>query len=203
MDRILQRARKLTAPDYERPCVGVETGTALGHKAELLKRYFGLLYTIELSPEMYARALKRLWPFDHLVPILGDSREWVPQFASISEPIFWYLDAHYCEGALDENIDVTGLAAKNAFPLWEELAAIAPRLYADIVVVDDVHCFGRPYTEYAAGYQDDPQNWGRVTQDAILEALGPPERIAESYVLGDVFVAYRTGTFHVKPTSEI
>ena len=46
-------------------------------------------------------------------------------------------------------------------PLWQEIKAILQRPYTDIIVVDDVHCFGGPH------------GWEDVTIETLTERVKP------------------------------
>lgn len=131
------------------PAVAVETGTFRGERALLFAEHFAEVHTIELSPTLFAKADARLAPYPHVLRHLGDSRALVPDLAAtLPMPVLWYLDAHWF--TLNRKRSRAGYArdqeaqiAKTPLPLWDELAAIAARPWADIVVVDDVRDFGR------------------------------------------------------------
>ena len=107
----------------------------------------------------------------------GDTNELLPSLlASIHEAVFIVLDAHYCK--LDPPI------AKSRFPLWGELGLLRTRPYADIVVVDDVHTFGKVRDDLR--YASDPE-WETVTETSISLFLGAPGE-----TIGDGYVVWRT-----------
>jgi len=155
-----------------RPAVFVETGTYRGVTTRLALQQFSEVHTIERSPELFAEISTALeeegahcWCGDSaaIVPLM------VPRF---EQPVFWFLDAHWVP-----DIEMLGPDA-NPLPLLDELRAIATRHYHDVVVVDDVSCFGKgPQTE-----------WEQVTVETIA-ALFPDA--SEVVVLEDQLAVYR------------
>lgn len=175
-----ERMQEIMGHDAYPECqVAIETGTGWADTTALLAHYFDRVITIELSQELYGFVSrnKRLksWGVEF---IHGDSVVKVPELCrQIEEPCFWYLDAHWCQGG-----KFTGrTSAMNPSPLFDELAAIAARKYADVVVVDDVHAFGR-------NANWDKTRWWEVTEETILRALG--SRVRTSMVNHDQFVVY-------------
>jgi len=153
------------------PRVFVETGTLHAETARFARQVYEVVETIELSDTLYRDAAARYGgngiQFHH-----GDSATLLPQILEgYEEPVCIYLDAHW--------FPREGVVGQGAFPLWHELAVVAPRPYPDIVVVDDVHSFGR--TAPTAEWQD-------VVPSRITEALG---RVLEGRVYDDHFIAYR------------
>lgn len=152
------------------PRIFVETGTGTGTLTRLALEQFAVVYTIELSealveqyhPDLEAAGAKCY---------AGDSAVIVSSLArAIQEPVFWYLDAHWFDGGPD--------VAYSELPLLKELEAIAGRTYADVVVVDDVNCFGH-------GPQPE---WDAISIERIA-GMFPTAR--EVTVLGDQLAIYR------------
>jgi hypothetical protein len=115
----------------------VESGTYRGDMLEALKRDFDRLYSIELSPELHAKAKKRFKPDKNIELILGDSgRELAQILRRIDRAALFWLDGHYSAG-------VTARGARDT-PIYEELEHIlgAPDL-GHVVIIDDARCFGR------------------------------------------------------------
>lgn len=155
------------------PAVFVESGTFHGDLTRLALGRFREVHTIELHMSWHADAVRALGPLG-VRCYQGDSATWVPLLAQeLVEPVFWFLDAHWFKRA-------KGVAgADRPLPLWAELEAIARRPYPDIVVVDDVHCFGtsEPTTE-----------WLEVSLERIASYF-PGHR--EAVILHDQAVVYR------------
>ncbi len=160
----------------------VETGTAVGISlfpicaAHIFKR----CHSIELSEYYYRRALANMqaaeWAKGEAIPSLhhGDSAIVVAELArTIDEPVFWWLDAHW--------YDADRTATESPCPLMTELAVIAARPHADIVVIDDAQCFGRKWSDGPGG------DWSDITEAAIRAALGEG-RIREHYFTESKYV---------------
>lgn len=163
----------LARSGFQAPRILVETGTYRGKTSLLASRHFQIVHTIELSRRLFRRARRRLKPAG-VVCHLGDSRVLVPRLcAQFTEPVAWYLDAHFFR-------DPQRLAADNPLPLMDELTAIASRPWPDIVIVDDVHDFGR--------VDHGLPGWDAITQDSICDALG---RVRESRIVDDQLVIWR------------
>ena len=62
------------------------------------------------------------------------------------------------------------------------LEAISNRNAPDVVVVDDVWCFGRKWNDGPGG------DWTAITEDSILDVF--QDRVVESYVLDQKFVIH-------------
>ena len=154
------------------PKVFVETGTFHGKTATWASERFAVVHTIELSPALHTVAAAALTPVG-VICHLGDTREHLPRLAKeIDEPVFWFLDAHW--------LDQPDAAGKGTMlPLHDELAALAKRPYADVIVVDDVASFGR---------EDYQPGWGEVALDWIAGHF-PQPRLTTRYK--DVAVVYR------------
>ena len=169
--------------------VFVETGTFRGERAAMAAAQFAVVHTVEISEKLHREAADR-----HRHPAiqfhLGDSRVWVPRLAAeVTEPAVWFLDAHWFSlnrdrtragQARDREAQIGG--KEGGLPLWDELAALARRPYADVWVVDDVNDFGRT---------EPTPEWRDVSLDRI--AAYASDRLVEAVVLGDQAVIYRSG----------
>ena len=163
----LERLRMRNPPP---PAVCVETGTGSGTFTRLALKAFRDVYTVELSQSLVAEHHPGLaaegancWQ--------GDSADIVPRLAvDLKEPVFWYLDAHWFNGGQD--------VAQGDLPLLSELWAIAQRPYRDVIVVDDVNCFG-----------NGPQpEWEVITAERIAAFFPGALEVVQ---MGDQFVVYR------------
>lgn len=120
------------------PRVFVESGTFMGKTTRWAAERFDEVHTIELSPELYERAVRELVPLG-VTCHHGDTRDVLPGLATaFQEPVVWFLDAHW----LDRE---HAAGAGTELPLEDELVVLAARPYRDIVIVDDVASFGRDY----------------------------------------------------------
>lgn len=114
----------------------VETGTFRGDSAAWAAGHFDCVHTIEISPEMNARARERLSHLANIKFHCGDSASVLPAIvASLSGPALFWLDGHYSGPG-------TGGIEKQC-PVLAELAAIS-RASEPVILVDDARCFLGP-----------------------------------------------------------
>lgn len=114
----------------------VETGTYRGDMIHAMRYDFKQLYSIELSPELYAAAGKRFRSNKQIQILQGDSgvvlERLIPKLDKAT--LFW-LDGHYSAGA-------TARGAKDT-PIFEELDHVfSSSLPHYVVIVDDARLFG-------------------------------------------------------------
>lgn len=162
----------------------IESGTFEGATTRLLadSGYFELVHSVELSSQRWKKACDVIrHPKIHLH--YGSSAIWVPVFARVyrDRALFWYLDAHWLAtkhgSAGSWDLPVAG---RDQFPLWKEIGAIKQRRLADVVVVDDVHAFGRKDSEDSV--------WQDVSKGSLDQAL--EDRLDRSEIVGDQYVAW-------------
>lgn len=166
--------------EYRGIGIAVETGTFEGATARMLRTVFPVVVTIELEPSRWRRVCVG---GEGIVYLLGDSVHLVPLISKAyqGEPVFWFLDAHWFSRELGSDGEFgLPVADENPCPLWAELLAISRRTQRDVVVVDDVHAFGRKDSEYS--------RWEGVSVSSLDAFLG--SRLVESKVIGDIYVAY-------------
>ena len=114
----------------------VETGTFLGDGTQAaLDAGFKHVFSIELYPDLHARALRRFANESRVTLLGGASVERLPEVLSLlSEPATFWLDAHYCGGPT---------AGAWACPLLHELDLIARHpIKTHTILIDDRHLFG-------------------------------------------------------------
>jgi hypothetical protein len=158
---------------YAAPKVFVESGTFHGKTTRFAVEQFDVVHTIELNTDWFMAALKELAPLGvHCHH--GNSADVIPKLArQIEGPVFWYLDAHWFKVA-------PNVAGKDLpLPLWAELEAISQRTEPDVIVVDDVHSFGK---------SEPTPEWEKVNLDSIAAHF--PER-KEALLMWDQAVVYR------------
>jgi len=162
------------------PRVFVETGTFRCQTTNLVQAYFPLVHTIELSESLAAHA-RSLCGAKKVVVHQGDSAKLLPVvLARFREPVVCYLDAHaFWRGA---GGDEPAIARQNPMPLWDELRAVRYHPFADWVIVDDLHAFGRAPQPSARGTPE--ADWQDVTIEKICQTVGS-ERIVRQEVHGD------------------
>ena len=179
---------RLTKADLEKllallPCQYsyVETGVADGDQLVIANEVFRRVLGIELS-EHYCKVASEI---SGCLVVQGKSEEMLPRLY-FPGPTVFYLDAHYCQ--LDPPIE------KSHFPLWEELNFIASRDNKhDIIIVDDVHTFGKVRPELK--YDDETQEWANVTENSLICWMNhnrDQDELWTGEVIKDCFVMRRT-----------
>lgn len=118
--------------------VFVETGTFLGDTTDALRDEFERLYTIEVHPQLHARATRRFARDPRIRVLLGDSAKELArvlgEIGAERRVMFW-LDGHYSG-------EITGRGASDC-PVVQELEAIAAsRLGPVKILIDDYRLFG-------------------------------------------------------------
>lgn len=112
----------------------VETGTFQGEMIEAQRKNFSNIYSIELSPEYFIKAVDKFKRFKHIQIIQGDSAKKLKEVTSmlVSPSLFW-LDGHYSGGN-------TAKGDLNC-PIYEELDTIFSGNYDHVLVIDDAKDF--------------------------------------------------------------
>jgi hypothetical protein len=172
MGRLTREEIKKIAPNYK---VAVETGLWKGEQLLVISETFEKTYGIELDPH-YAKISQEKAPKSEVIQ--GDTRDKLPLVSEkIQEPCVFFLDAHYCK--LEPPI------AKSEFPLWDELKTINARNLSDIVIVDDVHTFGKKRDDLL--FKEGDKEWEHVTPGNILEYFPQAKR---SEIYKDSFIVW-------------
>lgn len=114
----------------------VETGTYLANTTIKAAKVFDQIHSIELSSELYEKALHRLNYWEHVTVHLGDSKDVLHQLFPYlcDKRVLFYLDGHYSGH----------VTAKGSLPtpLIEELKAIAQmKTTHAILLINDVRFF--------------------------------------------------------------
>ena len=151
-----------------------ETGTYRGEQLKVISDCFEATYGIEIN-EYYAEMSQKNAPNTYVH--YGSTLDVLPEYCEkINEPVCFFLDAHYCK--------VNPPIPKTEFPLWQELEMIKSRNKPDIVIVDDVHTFGKVRDELR--YKEGAKEWESVTPKN-LKAIFPD---AKTQVIDDSFVIW-------------
>ena len=164
--------------------VFIETGTFKGNTTALAAERFETVYTIELSDELFHSSKAKLSSFSNVICMHGDSKKLLgPLVQSIDADvsIIFYLDAHYFQRGLTRAEKGRTLVPKTSpFPLVEELEVIANRRTSamDVVVVDDVHRWGRKHPV---------PEWYTVSSNMVTKHLSTRTIMTEAFD-GDRFV---------------
>lgn len=122
-----QMLLRYARPEFE---VFVETGTNRGDMIEALSGRFKEIYSIELDPEKYKKAVERFSGNKGVNLIHGDSGSKIDiVLKHINAPALFWLDAH------GDTVFVTG---PNAAPVKKELESILSHsIKGHVILIDD------------------------------------------------------------------
>jgi hypothetical protein len=151
----------LARPGYEDISTYIETGTFWGYQLNFASEVFTSVVGVELDAACVEISRKWNRANPNVQVIHGDSKTQLPVLlGQHPEPCFFFLDAHWCQGPLDEDGDQMQVLQEGATPLWGELEAIRERPSGDILFVDDIHAFGVE------------PGWEGITIPSVLEFVG-------------------------------
>lgn len=114
----------------------IETGTYRGDMVDAMARVFERVYSVELSRELHADAVRRFAGRPSITLLQGDSGKVLGELLpTITQPALLWLDGHYSAG-------VTARADLDS-PVREELEHVArhPLKLRHVVLIDDARCF--------------------------------------------------------------
>lgn len=115
--------------------VFVETGTYRGDMVHAVKDHFGRIYSMELDPDLFARARTRFAHQGHVSILQGDSSELMPIIlAQVQEPCLFWLDAHYSGGD-------TARGKTNTPILQEVKHVLSHGIRGHVILIDDARHF--------------------------------------------------------------
>jgi hypothetical protein len=157
------------------PQIAVETGVWKAKTTQILATLFREVHSIELSEPLYTAAVETCKDLDNVHLYNGDSATVVPEL-TFDEPVFYFLDAHFMPR------NRTKESIPGCFPLWKELNHILTRPHSDIILVDDIHCFGNP--------RGDAPEWEDVTRESLLDRVREKKEVTKFYDFHDAFVMH-------------
>jgi hypothetical protein len=145
----------------------VETGTYRGDMVYAMRRHFKRIFSIELSPELWAYSSRRLARYKHVQVLQGDSSKCLDEVVErISGPCLFWLDAHYSAG--------TTARGSEDSPVFAELKVVlSEKAMARAILIDDAREFqgvkGYPTVQQIEAYvrSIDPQRSVTVEHDMI------------------------------------
>lgn len=113
----------------------VETGTYMGDMVEAQRNNFTQIFSIELSPDLWKKAVERFREAPEVKILQGDSGVVLHKImAAMDGPAVFWLDGHFSAG-------VTAKGDKDC-PIYEELDAIFSYSKQDhVILIDDARCF--------------------------------------------------------------
>ena len=155
--KVIITQEKALGHGYEMPDTLVETGTYQGQTPMRLSSYFEDIYTIEADPLHFERTVNVLPA--NVFSLFGQSPIILRKLAPlIQRPCVFYLDAHWWA-----NGDITRAELEGKTPLLDELKVIGPRVFDDLIIIDDSRLFGR--------VTPDAGDWSSITVCRILEKI--------------------------------
>lgn len=117
------------------PKIFIETGTYRGDMVNRMSKRFDKIYSIELSPELHAAAIRRFASQPHIEILQGDSGAVLPELLKrVDKPALFWLDAHFSGGETTRtDIDT---------PIEAELRVILNhKVKNHVVLIDDAREF--------------------------------------------------------------
>lgn len=173
--------------------VFVETGTYLGDSAIVASETFKQVHTIELSDNLYQRAIERFKDNPKIRCYLGDSadvmRKLVP---ALSGRVLFWLDGHYSGGITS--------SGKGNTPILSELEAIGllPSKEA-VILIDDLRLFQYP----KSGFKTALSLEGYPTVAALKQATQEIFPNHQFIVYGDIAIVLTGGlSLEISPVVE-
>lgn len=129
----------------------IETGTNTGDTVAILLDEFDQIVTIEIDTDLTEEARQRFEGVYKVDCVNADSGEFLRLLVpTLTEPAIYWLDGHYCGGAVHPEIDT---------PIREELAAVLQSPPGSVILIDDARLFGS-MEEHTEEYKDYPEiNW--------------------------------------------
>ena len=122
----------------------IETGTFHGETTQELARDARMVYTIEPSPQLFAKAVDRFAGVANVECLNGLSEDLLPGLLPrIESPVSFWLDGHYSagetfKGPVDTPIGMELEVIERHLTRWEKVS----------VLIDDVRCFAPESPEY-------------------------------------------------------
>lgn len=158
----------------------IETGTYLGNTSYAASKIFASVHTIELSAELYQKAVDRFQNHTGIRVYHGDSGDIFPQLLpNINGRALFWLDGHYSEGFTAKGDENT--------PIIKEIKAIREAGITDaVILIDDLRFFDNvwdivPGNSAARGYPS------VVT---LCKAIHEIDKTYNFAVVGDILMAY-------------
>jgi len=131
---IKQLAVRALAQKY-RIRVFLETGTFLGDMVAAVTSDFDRIYSIELSEDLFNRAVKKFAGYNHVIILHGDSFKVMPEILRhIDVPCLFWLGRHYSSGNTEKE--------KREATILKELKQIcAHPVKNHVILIDDARLF--------------------------------------------------------------
>lgn len=113
--------------------VFIETGTFLGDMVAAVTSDFDRIYSIELSEDLFNRAVKKFAGYNHVTILHGDSFQVLPEILRhIDAPCLFWLGGHYSSGNTEKE--------KREVALLDQLKQVLNHpIKNHAILIDDAH----------------------------------------------------------------
>ena len=145
----------------------IETGTYKADTVRALRKDFDRIVSVELSPELHARAVRRTRHQTNAELVLGDSAlELTRIVGTLDRPALFWLDAHYSGGRTSLGDAISPIEA-------EINAILGATVRGHVVVIDDAREFhdsersGYPAAEVVYSAADQHGYWVSEKHDVF------------------------------------
>ncbi len=163
--------------------VFVETGTYLGDSANVAAGIFKQVHTIELSANLYKKAVERFKDNTNICCYLGDSAAVMKKLVPVltGRVLFW-LDGHFSGGITS--------GGENNTPILSELESISLLpCQKSVILIDDLRLFQQP----KSGFKAEPSMEGYPTVIALEQAIQKVFPGCQFIVYGDIAIVLTGG----------
>ena len=163
-------------PDPNKFTKFIETGTYKAHSTMEASKVFQMVYTIELSTQLFLECKEKCKDINNIKLYHGDSlRTLGEMILEIDEPSFWFLDAHIS--------GTDTVCSTHLVPLIEELKIILNHISNmkknNIIVIDDVRLFTQAH------------GWDGVSIPIIRRLFNQYKlHVQDEYLFNDKYVIY-------------
>lgn len=203
---VLKEISKIISQQEFTVGTAVETGTLLGSTTNLMSTIFKTVHTIEISQELYEKAICNFRTQQNIICHFGDSSKVLTQIIKlICEPCLFYLDAHWSgDKTVQWNLSSwkgygrinTGCrnsdpsCSQNQVPLEEEIRCICKYFrYPCIIYIDDMDKFGED-GKGLINKNFQGEDWSHLDKQRLLKCMST-RKIAEYEITDQLIVVLK------------